>query len=149
MVFLRGFLGVTSRDLKILSNYSFYIDIYPIFANFCENGYYGCNLQFLVAHEIFWWNSDLFRALNFVNRSSGSKVMHKWLRVIFIYLWHDIYTFDFEFGPLKGYFWPPVISCKIENRLYLLGTLTPLVWYLTWLICIPFYIWTLIGPFVT
>ena len=78
MVFPRGQPRATSQDLKILSNYSFYIDTYPIWAKIGENGYYGCNLQFLVVYEIFWWNSDLFRALNFVNRSSGSKVMHKW-----------------------------------------------------------------------
>ena len=131
MVFWRPFLGNMTRDPKILSNYSFYIDIYPIFANFCENGYYGCNLQFLVAHEIFWWNSDLFRALNFVNRSSGSKIMQTWFRVIYIY----IYVYDMTYIPLilnldpykaifglkwphwalkMAIFLPPVISSMIE-----------------------------------
>ena len=95
MVFWRGFPRVKSQDLKILSNSSFYIDTYPIWAKIGENGYYGCNLRFLVVYEIFWWNSDLFRALNFVNRSSGSKVMHKWPRAIYIFIYIYIHLYIF------------------------------------------------------
>ena len=39
-----------------------------------ENG--GRPPAIVVGNSSFWWNSDLFRALNFVNQRFGSKVMH-------------------------------------------------------------------------
>ena len=53
MVFWRPILGNTTRDLKILSNYSFYIDTRPPIAVFCENAYDGHNLRFSMGSVTF------------------------------------------------------------------------------------------------
>ena len=61
-----------------------------------DGGINSPSVEIVEGNSIFWWNSDQFRALNFVNWSFRSKVMH--FCVIFSRKWPKSEVFHFHGG---------------------------------------------------